>query len=116
MKHRMDQVNELLRREMARVIEAEMDLPLGTLVTVDHVLTSRDLKHAKIFLTILPLDKEQEVFMMLRKNIRDLQYELHQNIHLRVSPKIFFIIDEAQKRARHIERIMDTLPTWKEKP
>lgn len=116
MTHRMDQVNELIRRELGNVLKSEVDFPLGSLVTIDHVITSKDLKHAKIFLTILPVEKEQEVFQFLKKNIRDIQYELHQNIKLRVSPKIFFVIDEAQKKARHIESLLDSVSAEENNP
>lgn len=107
MSERMKRINALIQQQLGEVILEEIEFPLGTLATITKVDTSRDLKLAKIWVTILPWDREKEVLGILIKRKTHVQHELHHRIKLRVSPKIFFHIDETEKKAQRIEDLID---------
>lgn len=106
---RMAQVNELIKQQLGEVILHELEMPPGKLVTITKVDTSRDLHYARVYLSVLPTAAEKELFSLLKKNIRQLQYQLHQKIKLRISPKLHFTIDEAQKKAVRINELLDSV-------
>ena len=52
MSRRMDRVNELLRREISAVVQREFEWD-GSLVTINAVEVSQDLKDAKVHVGVL---------------------------------------------------------------
>lgn len=106
---RLDQVNEHIRTEFSAILPREIELPDDSLVTVTHVETSRDLKHAKLFISILPQDREEEIFSYLVKQLPHLQQELVPKLTMKFSPKLSLAIDEQAKHASHIDALLDNL-------
>ena len=52
MSRRMDRVNELLKREISSVVQRDFEFD-GSLVTVNAVEVSQDLKDARVFVGVL---------------------------------------------------------------
>ena len=109
MSHRIKQVNELVREELNKVILREAGLPAGYLATITKVQTSADLSQSRIFISVLPEDKQGTVLSLLNKQAGHLQHELGQIIILRKTPKLVFKIDEERKKAIHIEELIDKI-------
>jgi ribosome-binding factor A len=61
MTNRIPKVNELIKREISRMILREIEFPIGALVTVTRVETSSDLKESSIYISVLPDNKEKKV-------------------------------------------------------
>ena len=54
MSRRIDRVNVLLRQEISRVLTVELSDPrLASVVSITHVDSSSDLRHAKVFVSVL---------------------------------------------------------------
>lgn len=107
---RMRQVNELLRKRIAEIIQRDIELPLGTFVTVTSVYTSRDLHYAKVFITVLPNNKRVSTLEFLQKRHGFIQRELGPSIRMQWTPKITFVFDEGEIKAQEMYDIMDKLP------
>jgi ribosome-binding factor A len=107
---RMRQVNELLRKRIAEIIQREIELPLGVFVTVTSVETSRDLHYAKIFITILPDNRRVSTVEFLQKRHGMIQRALGPSIRMQWTPKLTFMFDEGAIRAQHMYDVMDQLP------
>ena len=62
MSHRIERVNNLIRREVSMLLQRQVKDPrLGSFVAVTEVSTSHDLRHAKIFISCLGnKEKKQE--------------------------------------------------------
>ena len=54
MSHRINQVNELIKQELNDLLVSELEFTKGCLVTITAVETSKDLRHAKIWVSVLP--------------------------------------------------------------
>lgn len=107
--HRLPQVNELIRQELSRIILKEITLPAGCLATITKVDTSRDLSQSKIYLSVLPTEKQAEVFGLLRSKTKWLQHELGKLLTMYKIPKIFFIIDQDQQKIARIDELIDKI-------
>jgi ribosome-binding factor A len=110
---RITRVNELLRREIGsslyRVIN-ETDCDLSA-VTVTHVITSRDLRTARVLLSIRG-DQDQQKRMLSRivRHRIDIQEVIHKNVILKYTPRLTFSLDsslEAGDRVLGILRGLD---------
>lgn len=109
MSDRMVRINELISQQLGKVISTEIELPQGSIVTITRVQTSPDLRHAKVYLSVLPESNQREVMSLLINSVKGLQHSLAQNITLRNIPKFRFFIDDTEQEAIELERLLDNL-------
>lgn len=105
MSKRIVQVNELLRKELAMIIERELEFP-DVLVTVTRVDCSPDLRQAKIWVSVLPDSKMGSVIESLRKQAGFIARLLRTQVVLRSIPRLNFVIDDTEKQAAEIEEVL----------
>lgn len=104
---RMRQVNEQVHHIVAEVLARDVELPLDTFVTVTRVETSKDLRHAKVFVTILPDSKRVSTIKAVERAARHIQKMFGQKISLKFTPKLQFDFDEGEIRAQKIYDALD---------
>jgi ribosome-binding factor A len=105
---RADRVAEAIRMEIARFLsEGAKDPRLNGLVTITAVDVTRDLRHAKLFISIMGTDSERastlEALEGMKGHLRTL---LSKSLSLRVAPEISFKMDESVARAARIESLL----------
>lgn len=110
---RLEKVNELIKEELAKIIDRMMEFPAGALVTVTRVEVSEDKLYANGYVSLLSArgngTAEIEVLKMLKKNIYGIQQALNKKLRIRPVPKIRFFIDEAEKKRERIEELLSGL-------
>lgn len=106
----MRKVNEMLRMAVAEILLREVELPLGSFVTVTSVDTSRDLKHAVVYVTVLPDGKRISIIKQLQSSRGHVQQLLGKRISLKFTPKIRFDFDEGFIKAQHVYDALDSTP------
>jgi ribosome-binding factor A len=92
---RMRRVNELLKREIADLLE-RVDFSMeDCLVSVSEVDTSPDLRHAKVHISVLGGDDTMKLNIMrfLRRNRARLQKKMAHDIALKYTPVLEFSSD-----------------------
>ena len=104
MKHRVERVNNLIQEELSKIIVKELEFP--ALVTITEVETSKDLLRALVRFSVLPSEKSEEIFKILNKNLRHLQYLLIKKINIKPMPQISFEIDRGLEKAAEVEKIL----------
>ena len=105
----MRQINELLRTELAAEIMRSVDLPNDVFVSITKVDTSPDLHNATIFVSIVPDNKSGSSLEQIKKNLKNLATNVAPRLSLRTFPRLKVKIDEAERRASHIEALLDSL-------
>lgn len=109
MSHRIEQINELIRHELNGLILTEIDFPKNCLVTIIAVQTSKDLRHAKILISVMPSFYTKKVLDKMAANAGHLQYLLNQRLSMRPLPRLSFRIDDTEKKAAEIEELLDRI-------
>ena len=109
MSHRIQQVNEVIRQELNTIMLTEVEFPSGCLVTIVNADTSKDLRHSKIWLSVMPTYYIPKVLEKLKKNKGHLEYLLHGRLEMKPLPKLSFGIDETEKKAQEIEELLDSI-------
>lgn len=109
MSERIPRINELIRQQLSTIIMTEMEFPKGCLVTILRVETSKDLRHARVFISVMPTYYIPKVLERLRKNTGHLEYELHKKLSMKPLPKLNFKIDETERKAGEIEALLDRI-------
>ena len=106
MKHRLERVNELIRRELSEIINREVTFH-AALVTVQQVDITADLKHAHVFISVMGSDDDaKEAMARLHASRVNLQHLLSKRVVLKFTPHLHFKLDESIERGN---RIIDLL-------
>lgn len=110
MAKRIEQVNELLRKEIAFAIERDIELP-EVIATVTRVECSPELKIAKVWISVLPDNRAGSALQSIRQQQGLIYDALKKNTVLRRIPQLAFIFDNTEKDAAEIENILTDINT-----
>lgn len=91
--HRHLRVANLIKEKIAELIERELEFQ-NTVVTVTDVEVSKDLLQAKVKLGIIPNEKAPEVFTVIERERKYIQYKLLKKINIKPMPQIRFEISQ----------------------
>lgn len=105
---RPDRVAEAIRTEVATFLTEEAKDPrLVGLVTVTAVEVTRDLRHAKVFVSILGSDEERKATLEGLESVAGhLRSRLGRVLRLRSATEIVFVLDPSVGRAARIESLL----------
>lgn len=105
---RADRVGEAIREEIATFLaESAKDPRIVGFVTVTGVEVSPDLRHAKVFVSVMGSEPERiATFEGLASTASHLRSRLGRALRLRVAPEIHFREDESVARAARIESLL----------
>jgi ribosome-binding factor A len=107
---RVQRVADHLRRELASFIQTQMRDPRVGMVMVNDVEVSRDLAHAKVFVTVLGKDTEQEaseVLGVLNDAAGFLRSQLARDSTMRTTPRLNFVFDSSVLRGQNLSELID---------
>lgn len=105
--HRLARVAEVIRETAANVILFELKDPRVKNVTVTRAEVSADLQHAKVFVSIMGSEKEQQLTMHgLRSAAGFIQTKVAKQLTTRFVPHISFIVDEGVKKSLEVARLI----------
>lgn len=108
--HRTDRVAAQMRRDLGTLVHnavRELGLPS---VSVSDVEVTRDLAHAKVFVTALMSEKSAEAVAGLQANAREIRFQLAQMMKLRHVPELHFHYDDSVDRGERIDALLRELP------
>ena len=108
--HRTDRVSAQLRRELGTLVRqavSEYGLPS---VSVSDVEVTRDLAHAKVFVTALQAERSQEAMAGLKALAGEIRFRLARLIKLRHVPELHFHYDDSVDRGERIDTLLRDLP------
>lgn len=114
--HRLSRVEMQLMRQIATLLEREIDDPRIKDVTVTHVNISKDLRHARIYFTVLDDSKAEKITFALNHTVSYLRRRIGETLALRVVPELFFTYDEDLQKAQHLMDLINKLNPDEKKP
>ena len=111
MSRRTQRVNELLRQELSWLLTKEMNDPrLPVLVSITMVDVSADLRHAKVFISIMgEAEEKRTAVAMLQSATGFLQRELKPRLVLRFVPHLSFHLDNSIEEGNRMLQVMDNI-------
>lgn len=95
---RVDRLSQHIKKEMAVILQREIKDPrLHSMITVSDVEVSRDLSHAKVFVTFLGLDesKVEDNLKILNDAAGFVRSLIGKRIQTRIVPNIRFAFDQS---------------------
>jgi ribosome-binding factor A len=100
---RQDQLGEVITHELSDLIRTRVKDPRVGFASITDVEVSSDLRHAKVFVSVLGNDQERhDTLAALTHAGGFLRHELAQRLTIRYTPEIAFRLDESIAHGVHM--------------
>jgi len=107
---RLERVNQLIKEEISMLLQRELKDPRLGFVTVTEVDVTADLKHAKVYVSVLgPEDRWTSSFQALQSARGFVWNWLRRHLDLRATPEIVWMPDRSMEHAAHIQSLLARL-------
>jgi len=106
---RINRISEEVKREISNIIQGELKDPrLPEFVSVTSVNVTRDLRYAKVYISILGNDEEKKAALQGLKNAAGfIRREIGQRIKLRYTPELQFELDNSIEHGIYISKLIN---------
>lgn len=104
--NRINRINEEIQRELAAQFRNLKDPRVSGMVSITRVDTTSDLRCARVYVSVLNKDQEQDVLKGLKSAAGFLRRELGHALQIRYTPELQFIGDDS---IQHGARILELL-------
>ena len=104
--NRSERVAGQIRRELAQLIQQEVKDPEVGFVSLSDVEVTRDLAHAKVFLTALVPEQAAAAVKTLNTNAWEFRRQLAHRVDLRTVPELHFHYDDSVDRGERIDALL----------
>lgn len=106
---RATRVAELIQKNIAEIFRDIKELNKG-LVTVTEVRLTDDLQTCRIFYSVIGSQEDKiNAQTVLNDKLKEIRYQLAQNMDLRRTPTIDFKYDDSGERAEKVFEILDKI-------
>lgn len=109
---RMDKVNEQIKRELGQILlSGEVSDPRISFVSIQQVKTSRDLQHARVWVSVLTGKDEdmKQALKGLRSASGHLRRLVGQRIRMKYTPELIFVHDKSAENAFRVEEVLNEI-------
>jgi len=106
---RQNKIARLIQKELAVLFQAESkNLFPGRMITVTMVRVTPDLALAKVYLSVFPLKKDEDIVAQVKPHSKHLRSILGQNIRhqVRVIPDLVFYLDDSMDYFERIDKLL----------
>jgi ribosome-binding factor A len=103
---RIQKVNALIQERLSELLQREISMKAGVLVTIAKVDTTRDLRYTRVSVSAFPEKEAEYVRQTLRQETRRLEKALHRQLTMKIKPRLSFEIDRTEEEADKVEKIL----------
>jgi len=113
---RIERINSLLREVISEVIRNDVKNPhLKAIWTITAVETTKDLRHAKVFVSVMGTEAEKGETLRALESARGfIAVAASKKIVIRFFPELHFVLDEGASHQARIEEILTKIRKEKE--
>lgn len=107
---RTQRVAGQIQRELAPLLQQELRDPRVGLVTISAVEVSKDMSHAKVFVTFMDPDQDVNASLKILKKAGGwLRHALGKRIVLRIIPELHFVYDRSLAEGQRVSALLDAV-------
>jgi ribosome-binding factor A len=104
---RTDRIADVIHKELSQIIQQNMKDPRVGMITIASVKVSKDLAHAKVYVSVIFEERAKETVETLNKASGFLRGLLAKKIQVRVMPALNFIYDDTTIKANRLFKLID---------
>jgi len=108
---RAERVADFIKRELAILLQQELRDPRVGQANVNAVVVSRDMSHAKVYVTFIGRDSAEdsaEAVDALNHAAGFLRSQLANKSSMRSTPKLRFIFDQSVRSGEYLSKLIDS--------
>lgn len=105
---RQNKIARLLQKELGDIFLLQTKSMHGVLVSVSTVRISPDMSIARVYLSIFPSEKGEELIKNINANMKSIRYELGTRVRfqLRIIPELKFFLDDSLDYLERIDELL----------
>jgi len=113
---RIERLNSLLKEVISDVIRKEVKNPhLPEFITVTHVDVTKDLRHAKVYVSVIGEEKEKlEALDALQSASGFIGVQASKQVVMRYFPELTFKLDDSVDQQMRIDQLLSDIQTERE--
>lgn len=105
---RQNKISRLIQKELSGIFLLQTKSMNGVLVSVSAVRISPDMSIARVYLSVFPSERSQEIVKNINDNMKSIRYELGTRVRhqLRIIPELKFFVDDSLDYAERIDELL----------
>ena len=105
---RQNKISRLIQKELSEIFLLQTKSMNGVLVSVSDVRISPDMSIARVYLSVFPSERSQEIVKNINDNMKSIRYELGTRVRhqLRIIPELKFFVDDSLDYAERIDELL----------
>ena len=105
---RQNKISRLLQKELSEIFLLQTKAMPGVLVSVSAVRISPDMSIARVYLSVFPSEKAEEIVKNVNDNMKTISYELGTRVRhqLRIIPELKFFVDDSLDYIEKIDSLL----------
>ena len=105
---RQNKISRLIQKELSEIFLLQTKSMNGVLVSVSAVRISPDMSIARVYLSVFPSERSQEIVKNINYNMKSIRYELGTRVRhqLRIIPELKFFVDDSLDYAERIDELL----------
>ena len=105
---RQNKIARLLQKELSEIFLLQTKAMPGVLVSVSAVRISPDMSIARVYLSVFPSDKSEEMVKNINNNMKSIRFELGTRVRyqLRIIPELKFFVDDSLDYIEKIDALL----------
>lgn len=105
---KQNKISRLIQKELSEIFLLQTKSMNGVLVSVSAVRISPDMSIARVYLSVFPSERSQEIVKNINDNMKSIRYELGTRVRhqLRIIPELKFFVDDSLDYAERIDELL----------
>ena len=105
---RQNKISRLIQKELSEIFLLQTKAMNGVLVSVSAVRISPDMSIARVYLSVFPSEKSQEIVKNINDNMKSIRFELGTRVRhqLRINPELKFFVDDSLDYVERIDELL----------
>lgn len=105
---RQNKIARLLQKELGDIFLLQTKALHGVLISVSTVRISPDMSVARVYLSVFPSEKSEEMVKNINTNMKSIRYELGTRVRhqLRIIPELKFFVDDSLDYLERIDELL----------
>ena len=105
---RQNKIARLIQKELSEIFLLQTKSMPGVLVSGSIVRISPDMSYARVYLSVFPSERSEEIVKNINANMKSIRFELGNRVRhqLRIIPELKFFVDDSLDYAEKIDELL----------
>ena len=105
---RQNKISRLIQKELSEIFLLQTKAMTGVLVSVSVVRISPDMSVARVYLSVFPSEKSEDIVKNINENAKSIRFELGTRVRhqLRIIPELKFFVDDSLDYIEKIDELL----------